>query len=278
VNDYQSAASQVLTANDPYATSWNALAVGPDGTDGWWGKNPPGVIGSTWIWGISDTPDLAAFGLIDAQLCDDAGNNCVGPTTASLTAALSSAKPDSAGLLQVNPATVPGGAYPLVQVIYAAVSTNQDAAALSDYADLIADAAGPGQVAGAEPGDLPPGYLPLPANLKNQALAVVSQLRADAGGASPAASSSSAASGTAGGSGTVPQPGGSLSASPAASPQPFATKPPGAELTSSTTPPQPVGPIRWLLLAVVIAGASCAVGGTVLRTARVPRWLNRARP
>jgi hypothetical protein len=76
VNDYQSAASQVLTGNDPYATSWNALAVGPDGTDGWWGKNPPGVLGSTWIWGIADTPDLAAFGLIDARLCNDSLGSC----------------------------------------------------------------------------------------------------------------------------------------------------------------------------------------------------------
>jgi hypothetical protein len=279
VNDYPSAASQVLTANDPYATSWNALGVGPDGTDGWWGKNPPGVLGSTWIWGISDTPDLAAFGLIDAQLCDDSGSNCVGPSTASVTAAVSSAKPDSAGLMQVNPATVPAGAYPLVQVIYAAVPTNQAADALNAYADLIADAAGPGQVPGVAPGDLPPGYLPMPTSLKNQALAVVAQLRADAG-ASSTTPSASTSPGAAGGtnSGVSAEPGGSLSSSSSPSPQPYNVRPPAAQLASSTTQPQPVGSIRWALLAVVIAGAACAVGGTVLRTARVPRWLHRARP
>jgi hypothetical protein len=277
VNDYQSAASQVLTGNDPATTDWNALAVAPDGTDGWWGKAPIEVQGSRWIWGIADTPDLAAFGLIASQLCDDAGNNCVAPSTASVTAALGSAKRDSAGLLQIDPGKVPSGAYPLVQVVYAAVPTNQDPAALNAYADLIADAAGPGQVAGAAPGDLPPGYLPMPANLTAQALSVVSQLRADASGQSPGSPSptSTSASG-----GTTPQPGGSLSpglGTSSSSPQPFNVRPPGAVLASSTTQRQPVGPIRWALLVVVIAGAACAVGGTLLRTARVPRWLHRAR-
>ena len=47
-------------------------------------------------------------------------------------------------------------------------------------ADLIAYAAGAGQTAGVAPGELPPGYLPLPASLQGQATAVVKQLRADA--------------------------------------------------------------------------------------------------
>jgi hypothetical protein len=114
----------------------------------------------------------------------------------------------------------------------------------------------------------------MPASLQNQAIAVVNKLRADAS-AQSAAPSTSPAGGTT--SAEQPQPGGSLSPAQTTSPAPYATRPPGAELTSSTTKPQPVGPIRWALLAVVIAGAVCAVGGTLLRTARVPRWLNRAR-
>ncbi len=62
----------------------------------------------------------------------------------SVSAALSAATADSAGLLQVNPATAPAGAYPLVDVVYAAVPTDQSAAALTDYANFISYAVGPG--------------------------------------------------------------------------------------------------------------------------------------
>src|SRR5262249_41034264 len=130
------------------------------------------------MWGVSDTANLAAYGLVDAQLCTDAGSSCVGPTTASLTAAIKNAKADSSGLLHVNPASPGKGGYPLVAVTYAAVSTMQSKTALNNYADLIAYAAGHGQTPGSDPGDLPPGYLPLPNNLKAQAEAVVSRLRA----------------------------------------------------------------------------------------------------
>src|SRR5262249_18955366 len=134
--------------------------------------------GEIFTGGTSATPDLAADGLSEAQRCNDAGPACVAPSTASVTAALNSATKDSAGLLQVNPARPGNGGYPLVQVTYAAVPTNQSAAALNDYANLIAYAAGQGQAPGVAPGDLPPGYLPLPASLKLQAQAVLARLPA----------------------------------------------------------------------------------------------------
>jgi hypothetical protein len=117
----------------------------------------------------------------------------------------------------------------------------------------------------------------MPDNLKNQALAVADELRQDASGQSSATPST-----TSGGTtpGETPQPGGSLSpggSGTSSSPAPYNVILPRAQLTSGRTLPQPVGAIRWALLAVVIAGAACATGGTVLRTARVPRWLNRAR-
>jgi hypothetical protein len=265
VNSYDSAASTILTANDPSAGEWNDTNIPPDGVgEGWWNTNSE-QLGKIFIWGISDTPDLAAFGLIDAALCNSSGSDCVTPSVASLTTALDSAKPDSAGLLQVNPADPGNGGYPLVEVTYAAVATNQSSAALNDYADLISYAAGAGQTAGVAPGDLPPGYLPLPQTLKNQAQTVVAELRADA----------STSGGAAGGSPAVP----TAAASPGASPTPsssptsdFDVSAPSAVLASSSTPGQGLGAIRWALLVVVIAGAACAASGTVLRSARVPRW------
>jgi len=146
-------------------------------------------------------PDLASYGLISAALCDASGTNCVQPSVASVSAALASATTDSAGLLQVNPATAPAGAYPLTDVIYAAVPTDQSAAALNNYADFISYAAGQGQTEGSSAGDLPAGYLPLTAALQTQAQGVVTQLRALAGGTSSSTASptSSATGATTGG-------------------------------------------------------------------------------
>jgi hypothetical protein len=289
VNSYDQAASNVLTADNPTTGTWDDLATAPDGSAGWWDKNGAEPIGHIFIWGISDTADLAAYGLIDAKLCSNSGTNCVGPSVASLTTALASAKPDSAGLLQVNPASPGAGGYPLVQVTYAAVDTTRPAADLTDYADLIAYAAGAGQTAGVAPGDLPPGYLPLTASLKAQALAVVAKLRADAGGSAspsasptvvattPAAGSSVASSGT--GQSATTSPSGQLLPTVSSSPTVgLSITPPSAELAATTTQRQPVGAIRWALLVVVLAGAACAAGGTVLRSAGVARWLRRARP
>jgi hypothetical protein len=276
VNNYQQAASTVLAADNPTTAGWDSQAVAPDGSLGWWDTYGPEPVGQIFMWGISDTPDLAAYGLIDAQLCTDDGSDCVGPTTASLTAALDAATPDLAGLLEVNPADPGTGGYPLTEVTYAAVNTTSSAADLTDYADLIAYAVGAGQTTGVAPGDLPPGYLPLPASLQSQAMAVVAELRADASAAAGATSTSTSA-GTS--SGTSPALGGQLApGSTSSGSSEFVVSKPSAVLASTRTPRQPVGVIRWALFAVVIAGASCAAGGAVLRSANPARWLRRMRP
>jgi hypothetical protein len=288
VNNYDAAASSILTADNPTTGLWDALATAPDGSTGWWDTNGTEPLGQIFIWGISDTADMAAYGLIDAQLCSDSGTNCVSPSTASLTTALASAKRDSAGLLEVNPASPGSGGYPLVQVTYAAVDTKRSATDLTDYADLIAYAAGAGQTPGVAPGDLPPGYLPLPASLKAQALAVVAKLRADAAGTTspsrPATGSgpTSANTGSPAASGaTSPAATGSGGVAPATnSPSPtpgVSTSPPSAELAATKTAQVPVGDIRWALLVVVMAGAACAASGTALRSASLARWLRRIR-
>jgi hypothetical protein len=281
VNDYDSAAAAILTATNPTTGQWSDVAIAPDGSTGWWQKTGAEPLGQVFMWGIANTADLAAYGLVDAQLCSDSGSNCVGPSSASVTAALNSAKPDSAGLLQVNPAAVGKGGYPLVNITYAAVPTNQSAKALKGYADLIAYAAGAGQTPGVAPGNLPPGYLSLPASLRAAARAVVAKLRADASGSrstspSPSPTGSSTSAGTttqaAAPSGQITPAAGN--ASPSEGPS---ITLPSAELATSTTPRQPVGAIRWALIVVVIAGAACAASGAVLRAGMVSRWLHRRR-
>jgi hypothetical protein len=297
VNNYDQAASNVLTADNPsFAGGWDSQAIAPNGSQGWWDKTGVQPVGETFDWGISDTPDLAAYGQIDAALCSDSGTSCVGPSTASLTTALDSAKPDSAGLLEVDPAHPGAGGYPLTQVTYAAVATNQSAAGLKDYADLIAYAAGAGQTPGVAPGNLPPGYLPLPSALKAQAMAVVAKLRTDAGGSgstspppshssSPSGSGTTSASGagstTATGGTSLPGSGPGQIAPAVSSPTPqvgLSIKPPSAaEAAATRTERQLVGGVRLALLVVVLAGAACAAAGTLLRSDGVARWLRRMR-
>jgi hypothetical protein len=335
-DNYDSASAALLSANNPDESGeWDTLTPAPDGTLGWWDKRGVEPIGQIFMWAADATPDLAAYGLIPAQLCNDAGTSCVSPSVSAVTTAVTAAKPDSSGLLQVDPATPGTSGYPLTQVIYAAVPTNQSAAALSDYANLISYAAGSGQAVGTAPGDLPPGYLPLPSNLQAQAQAVVKQLQSLASPSpspSPSSSSSSPSSGasspgsssssqspattattgsgtTAGGNSTAagaavaaggttpttgPVPANAPVSAPASSPVPTpaaalgklpvtsSTAPGGAVISlpsaqgaAGTTPPQAVGPVRWALIVVAIAGAAFAGGGAWLRSEGTPSWLRR---
>jgi hypothetical protein len=194
--NFDQATAAVLAGSNPtLLRDWLPLINGPDNKLGWWnaiGSEPPGAA---FMWTMADMPDLAAYGIVSAALCDSSGAHCVQPSTASVTTAVNAATKDSAGLLEVNPADVPAGGYPLTDVVYAAISTDQPASVLSNYADFVSYAAGQGQTAGSAPGDLPPGYLPLPANLQAQAKSVVQQLRAIAS-PSPSPSTSKSASST----------------------------------------------------------------------------------
>ncbi|HEX4834694.1 MAG TPA: hypothetical protein VH478_26775 [Trebonia sp.] len=297
---FDSIATEVLAGTNPsVGSTWDPTIVNPGGQLGYWSKSLPETPGRTFISGLVDSPVVGDYGLVPASLCTGdgaggAGAGCVTLTPASVSAALKSARPDSAGLLQVNPATVGAGAYPLVQIVYAAVLTNQGAAQLNQYADLIAYAAGQGQTAGSAPGDLPPGYLPMPASLQDQAKAVVARLRHLAGDTAPSSpppsspgggqpSGSGAGQATPTPTGTVINEGGGApsSAGPATPattglPDGASSQLIGIQPAAGSTPAQPVGSIRVALIVVVIAGLACAGAGLLLRSARLPR--RRRRP
>jgi hypothetical protein len=338
--DFDAAASDVLAANDKSELigSWNTTATNPsDGLPGVWnsvGAEPPG---QTFMWTVADLSDVAHYGLIDADLCNPAGTGCVGPSVASLTKTLDSAATDKQGLVEVNPAKVAAGGYPLVDVVYAAVPTNQKVANLTAYANLIKYAVTEGQTAGSALGDLPPGYLPLTKMLQDDALSVVGKLLAltnpqPSHSTTATHTATSSQSGSPTRSGTTPPTGSTTTSSPnptvGASAAPTSTQSctstsattdtvspraaasatatatatpantqtcagtaatsspsqqgpvylaPSAELAGGTTPRQSTGAIRWALIAVLIIGAAGALGGTVLRSGRITRWLIRGR-
>ncbi|HTJ33708.1 MAG TPA: hypothetical protein VL738_10795 [Dactylosporangium sp.] len=271
--NFDESAARVRQANNPEGADWDITARAPDGSAGWWSVPfPIQFPGQVFMWGVMDSASLANYGVIPAQLCKSDGTGCVSPTEATVAAAVSAARPDSSGLLQVDPASPGAGAYPLTAVTYAAVRKNQEQAALADYAALIKFAVNEGQTPGVDPGNLPHGYLPLPQNLRDTATAVANLLINPTTTTTTTTTTAGTGSGNNGGGGGgggssgVPNTGARPSASTSSAP-PFTTTTASPVPAAMTTPPQAVGVIRWALLVVIIAGLAGSVGGPLLRFA-----------
>lgn len=114
---------------------------------------------------IMDSASAAALRLPTAQLQNAAGSY-VAPDSAGMTAAEGDFTKNSDGVTrQMNYTAKDAAAYPLTMETYAMVATSKLSSKLADKtADLLDFAAGPGQTPGVEPGDLPPGYVPLAAS------------------------------------------------------------------------------------------------------------------
>ncbi|BCB84706.1 type 2 periplasmic-binding domain-containing protein [Phytohabitans suffuscus] len=269
-HDLEDAAVHVQRANTHGTAGWDPTAVAPDGSTGWWAKPAPRPLGQRFSWTITSAAVSARYGLPTADLCSSGGDGCVVPSAASLTAAVAAAKPDSLGLLHVDPAAPGPGGYPLTQIVYAAVRTNQDPAALRDTAALLEYAAGTGQTSGVEVGQLPAGYLPLPNSLRDKTRAAAQTLRELAAARpTPTPSPTSTGGDDSGdpddGAG-VPSAGAPpATASPSALPPGGTVSQPPAGLAAGSTPNDALGAIRWLLVAALIAGAVGSLGGVVLR-------------
>jgi hypothetical protein len=151
------------------------------------------------VMAITTAATAARFQLPTAQLCDSAGTHCVGADAASLTKAASRfVDGDAPGVQKAGPIDYGSGAYPLAQPVYAGVSKSLPLAERGAYADALTYVVTTGQKPGFAPGDLPPGYAPLPRAQLAQARTAIAALRA---GASDPAPSPSVATEAPGGSG-----------------------------------------------------------------------------
>jgi len=153
-------------------TLWDPLAEPPA-----WKKSPPLPSGNRAVLALVNTASAARFGLEDAELLN-AGGEFVAPTTAGLVAAAGEMKARSnKSVLEANPTSTNDKAYPLASLTYAAtvpdVLTDQ---AKTEYSAFLKYAAGPGQVQGVEPGQLPFGYAPLPKALRTKVLAAAAAI------------------------------------------------------------------------------------------------------
>ena len=266
VENFDDGTSRVRAGNNPEGADWDPNERAPDGSAGWWKAPPTQLAGSTMLWTLADSANLASYGLVAADLCNADGTGCVSPTAASVTTAVSYAKAGSGGLLRVDPATPGPGGYPLVSVVYAAVRTNQDAAALTDYASLIRFAVNQGQTPGVDPGQLPHGYLPLPAGLRTTAMRAVATLLARGTTAPTATGTGTGGAANGAGRGGVPNGGAAL---PATGPSglPYLTSRASPVPAAKATSGVEVGAIRWALLSVLLVGLGGSVGGPLLRLA-----------
>ena len=140
-------------------------------------KGLPQLSGSRLVMAITDTASAERYRLPTAKLLNAAGN-FVAPTTASLLAGVAAMTAGSTPeVLQGNPRSTSAGAYPLTNLTYAAtVSQTLDAQARTDYVGLLRYAVGAGQTSGLDEGQLPPGYAPLPEELRQQTLRVAAAL------------------------------------------------------------------------------------------------------
>ncbi|MFJ1598504.1 hypothetical protein [Streptomyces sp. NPDC088261] len=269
----------------------------------------PPTHGSRRAYGIVDTASAARYQLGVAALRTSDGR-FVKPTDASMLKAVGTMKDTAvAGVRAADPGKARGGAYPLTMLTYAAASTDLDRPVREDYARVLRYAAGQGQVPGYGPGELPPGYVPLPAALRRQTEAAADRLEkgnpeADAsgdgassggggsgnggGGGSGSGSGLGSGSGGAGGaagggtagSGDGAGSGGGAGEDSGAGPGSGAPTAPGADSATDkktvaqsggVTPGGVLGAIRWALLGVLVAGGAAALAGPVLLRLSVRR-------
>ncbi len=258
MHNFDDTATHIRAANNPEGADWDPAKLAPDGQAGWWSNGGIEPAGRIFLWGVTSSADVAKLGLVPSDLCRADGTDCVAPTAASVATALAAAKPDSTGLLHVDPAAAGAGGYPLVTVTYAAVRTTQSPEALRDYASLILYASSSGQTPGVEPGDLPRGYLPLPDTLRLQAQAAAKKL-VDVAFSQPTLEVTAPA--TTPTQITVP-----IGQSPTVVAQgPSYTTRRLIPVPERFTPTTPLGAVRWVLVAVIVIGLLGAAGGPVVR-------------
>jgi hypothetical protein len=222
-------------------------------------KDPIQPPGQRALFAILDQGDSAAFRFPVAEIPNATGTYVL-PTNSAMAAALQGMTSDGSGTQQVNLASTNKAAYPLTMVVYAMVPTSgtphNTAAAIARWLDFVARS---GQRPGVQPGQLPPGYLPLPASMAATAIkdatAVLHQTGATktpktttnpglGSGATPAPSSTT-------------RPGGSVSlpgVNPAGGGQPISMVPVAHVSTATLT--------RYALPALLILGGLAALAGS----------------
>jgi ABC-type phosphate transport system substrate-binding protein len=262
-----------LSLADSYqAENWDPGTSWQKDQYGNYPKDPIQIPGERALIAILDEASAAAFRFPVAAIPNAAGHY-VEPTNAGMAGALGSMTPAGSGTLQMNLQGGNPAAYPLTMVIYAMVPvsgvSHTKAAAIARFLDF---AAGSGQSPGVRPGQLPAGYLPLPASLRAQTRKAAVEVANQTGNQSPGHSGNPGGPGSGRGAGAqaASSSSSSSSSSGAQSGHSRSASQPGAGGSGSGTPARLVADAhpptsaltRFALPALLILGGVAAVGGT----------------
>ncbi len=208
----------------------------------------PEVPGTRDLFAILDQGDASAFLFPTASLQNAAGN-FVAPTDAGMLAAVEHDMvtdrqnhiTESVNLKNAGKAA--WDAYPLTMIVYAMVPTGgiskTKAAKIAEWLDFIADQ---GQQPGLLPGNLPPGYLPLTQQMRNETLKAATEVLDQTGN---------------------PKKSRSTAATPSATPTPSPTSSAPAVHLGYVANPTSSGTARYAVPALLIVGGLLAVGGSM---------------
>jgi hypothetical protein len=247
-----------------------ATSIYKDPVTGNYDRLSPELPGQRALIAIVDEGDSAAFLFPSAALPNatctvtnparmPAKCNFVEPTKASMLAALKDMTTVN-GVKQVNLASTDKDAYPLTMVIYAVVPTSGishgKAAAIAKFLDY---AAGQGQTPGTRPGQLPPGFAPLPASMRAQTRKDAYDVLHQTGASTPSKTTNPGTGSTSPTSSKPAKSSGAV-ALPTVSPSPSATGN-GVSLVN-VADAQPASISRYILPALLILGGLAALAGS----------------
>src|SRR5215831_2215517 len=251
--DYQ-AVSQDSGANVPFNN--------PNGTISYT-KDPPQPVGHRALIAVVDEGDAALNHFPRAAIRNAAGDY-VRPSNTGMAAALKHMSSAGSGTQQVDLASKDAKAYPLTMVIYAMAPTSglshAKAAAIARFLDF---AAGAGQTPGVQPGQLPAGYLPLPASLRAQTRKLAQEILAQRGNHSGGGGHHGGPGNNSGGGTNNSSSAGS--SSPGSGASPSASQPggqSGPQISLAAAHPQPAAFTRYALPALLILGGLSALAGS----------------
>ena len=236
----------------------NIPVTNPNGTLSY-SKDPPEPVGHRALIAVLDQGDAALDHFPTAAIPNAAGDY-VSPSNAAMAAALSHMVSDGSGTRQVNLTNKDPKAYPLTMVIYAMAPTSglshAKAAAIARFLDF---AVGPGQTPGFQPGQLPPGYLPLPASLRARTRTLAEEVAKQSGNHGGGGGHHNSGGGTPTPSSSPRSSSHASAASPSAS-QPATTS--GPQISLAAAHPQPAAFTRYALPALLILGGLSALAGS----------------
>ncbi|WP_166880060.1 hypothetical protein [Salinibacterium sp. ZJ450] len=268
VNSFAAAAVATARLDPADKTIWDSFKVVSPGVSGDFVAGGP-LLDTGMVITVVDAPAALRYNLRIASLVQPNKDDVVSFDNAAQTAALTAQVENGVeGVTKTDVRALPANAWPLTGILYALIDDNAatlDDRARGDYAALLRYAAGDGQKPGEARGQLPAGYVPLPADLRARTLAIADEI-APSPGADLSDEDSSTTTGAAPTQGAAAGP---ASSHPVLASQTATTITTAGVAAADETPAAPASSTVGLMGAIAV-GAAGLVGGPWLLRRRGP--------